>query len=119
VGDLGDTEYRRRRDEVERQLVLLPDDERLVLFDHHRGILLSMAENLDRATPSQQAELVALLVERVVVAGGAVRQIVWTPAARPFFGTDGEVAPSAPAGDGDPLAWYAGSPAAAAAGGTR
>jgi hypothetical protein len=61
-----------------------------------------MAENLARATAAQRAELVALLVERVVVTASEVREIVWTPAARPFFGT-----PEAPAAERDPLAYYA------------
>jgi hypothetical protein len=64
---LDDREYLRLRDETERQLTLLPDHEKLVLFDRHRGTLVSMAENLARATPAQQAELVALLAEPVMV----------------------------------------------------
>jgi len=103
-GDLDDREYLRLRDVTERQLILLPDHEKLVAFDRHRGILVSMAENLARATPAQQAELVALLVERVVVTASEVREIVWTPAARPFFGT--AEAP-AEAEERDPLAYYA------------
>ena len=60
------------------------------MFDRKREILLSMAENVERATPAQLQELVLELVERVETAGRAVTRVVWNPAARPFF-TAGEV----------------------------
>jgi hypothetical protein len=44
-----------------------------------------MAENLDRATPEQRRELIELLIQRVDIAGGAVVNIVWTPAAATFL----------------------------------
>ena len=84
-GDLTDDQYRSLREEVERQLILLPDHEKLVSFERHRQILVSMAENVERATPAQLRELIEILVERVDVAGREVREIRWTPAAVPFF----------------------------------
>ena len=84
-GDLTDAAYRAGRDEVERALILLPDPDKLVDFDARREVLVSMAENLDRATPEQRRELLELLVERVDVAGGAVVDIRWTPAAATFL----------------------------------
>lgn len=54
-------------------------------LDTRRDVLVSMAENLDRATPEQRRELIELLVQRVDIAGGAVVGITWTPAAAAFF----------------------------------
>jgi hypothetical protein len=50
-------------------------------------VVLSLAESVDSANPSRVKELVGLLVEQVAVDHGQVNpeQIVWTPAARPFF----------------------------------
>jgi hypothetical protein len=84
-GDLTDAAYRAGRDEVERALILLPDPDKIVDLDARRDVLVSMAENLDRATPEQRRELVELLVQRVDIAGGAVVNITWTPAAATFF----------------------------------
>jgi hypothetical protein len=41
-GDLTEAEYRRQKTAVERDLTMLPDDDRLVLFDRHRKIMVSM-----------------------------------------------------------------------------
>ena len=65
----------------------LPDNDKLVLFDRQREILLSMAENVERATPEQLQNLIFHLVERVETADRQVTGIVWTPPARPFFAT--------------------------------
>jgi hypothetical protein len=93
----------------------------LVLFDRQREILLSMAENVERATPEQLEELIAHLVERVETAERKVTAVVWTPPARPFFATaetstdeagalfwcpQGAVRAHEQRGD-DALAWYA------------
>ena len=78
------------RAETEAQLAGLPTNDKLIMFDRKREILLSMAENIERATPAQLQALVLELVERVETAQRAVTRVVWTPAARPFF-TSGEV----------------------------
>lgn len=46
-----------------------------------------MGQNVDRATPTQLADLVRLLVERCVGQGGTLDAagITWTPPRRPFF----------------------------------
>jgi hypothetical protein len=53
----------------------------------HRKVVESMAENLDRATPEQRADLVRLLVHRAEAKDRALvaTSIVWTPPVRPFF----------------------------------
>jgi hypothetical protein len=89
-GDLSDAEYRASRDEVERQLILLPDLSKIVDFDARRDVLVSMAENVERATPSQRRELVELRLERVEIAGRAVDDVAWTPAAAAFFEASAE-----------------------------
>lgn len=85
--DIGDDEYRAKRAEALADLALLPDSDKLVAFDQNRKVMTRMAQNVDAATPAQQAELVQMLVERVVASGGKVseRDITWTPPARPFF----------------------------------
>jgi hypothetical protein len=54
-GDLTEADYRRQRAEVERDLALLPDDDKLVLFDRQRGLMAGMAENVAAATPGAAA----------------------------------------------------------------
>ncbi|MGA3056956.1 MAG: recombinase family protein [Candidatus Limnocylindrales bacterium] len=90
--DITDEDYRARRAETLEELALLPDSDKLVAFDRNRRIMTSMAANVNAATPAQQAELVQMLVERVVASGGKVseRDITWTPPARPFFAEAGE-----------------------------
>lgn len=84
-GDISDIEYRARRTDAEAQLAGMPDHDKLALFDRQREILLSMAENIERATPPQLGELIGHLVERVETASKRVTLVVWTAPARPFF----------------------------------
>ncbi len=60
----------------------------LVAFDRNRTIMVTMAENVEKATRPQLQELVQLLVERVQAKERTVdpESIEWTPPARPFFG---------------------------------
>ena len=66
----------------------LPDPNRLVAFDRNRNVMVTMAENVERATRPQLQELVQLLLERVQAKERSVDRdsIEWTPPARPFFG---------------------------------
>ena len=68
-------------------LAELPDPNKLVAFDRNRHVMVTMAENVERATRPQLADLVQLLVERVKARGRTVdpESIEWTPPARPFF----------------------------------
>lgn len=91
-GDLTDPEYRAARDEIERALILLPDPSKIVDLGARRDVLVSMAENLDRATSEQRRELVELLLAQVGIAGCAVAEVTWTPAAATFFETSAEAA---------------------------
>ncbi len=75
-GDLSDAEYRSARNEAEGQLAGLPDHDKLVMFDRKREVLLSMAENIKRATPAQLQELTVELVERVETADRHVTRVV-------------------------------------------
>jgi hypothetical protein len=65
----------------------LPDPDKLVAFDRNRHVMMTMAENIEKASRPQLAELVQLLVERVQTSGRTVEpaSIEWTPPARPFF----------------------------------
>lgn len=86
-GDITEVVYRKKRTESRRELASLPDRDKLIAFDRNRGVMASMAENIDAATPAQLTELIALLVESVIASGGRIdpATIVWTPPARPFF----------------------------------
>jgi hypothetical protein len=85
-GDLTEAEYRRQKAEVDRDLSMLPDDGKLVLFDRQRKVLVDMAENVAAATPEQLRELVLMLVERAETRGRELGAVTWTGPARPFFG---------------------------------
>ena len=50
--------------ETRTMLAELPDPNKLVAFDRNRHIMVTMAENVERATRPQLADLVQLLVER-------------------------------------------------------
>jgi site-specific DNA recombinase len=86
-GDISDGIYRSERAETLQELALLPDSDKLVAFDRNRQIMTGMAANVAASNPPQQAELVQMLVEKVVASGGRVSEqdIIWTPPARPFF----------------------------------
>ena len=87
-GELSGEDYRRQMAETRTMLAELPDPNKLVAFDRNRHIMVTMAENVERATRPQLADLVRLLVERVQATGRTVdpASIEWTPPARPFFG---------------------------------
>jgi len=61
-------------------LAELPDRDKLVAFDRNRRVMVTMAENVEKATRPQLAELVQLLVERVQATGRTVApgSIEWT-----------------------------------------
>ena len=75
-GDITDAVYRAGRAETEAQLAGLPTNDKLIMFDRKREVLLSMAENIERATPAQLQALVLELVERVETAHRAVTRVV-------------------------------------------
>ena len=79
---------------------MLPDDDKLVLFDRHRRLMVSMAENVAAATPEQLRELILMLVERAETRDRGLGPVRWTGPARPFFAVVG-VAP--PDGSGAPV----------------
>jgi hypothetical protein len=83
--DMADDEYLREKESIERELVMLPDSDKLRLFDGQRKVIVTMAENLERATPEQRREFVLLLVERAVAYERAEQEVRWVPPARPFL----------------------------------
>jgi hypothetical protein len=85
LDDPAEAEYRRQKTEVERDLAMLPDDDKLVLFDRHRTLMISMAENVAAATPEQLRELILMLVERAETKDRGLGTVKWTGPARPFF----------------------------------
>jgi hypothetical protein len=87
-GDLTDEAYRREMAETRKMLAKPPDPNKLLAFDRNRHVMVTMAENVEKATRPQLAELVQLHVERVKAEGRTVdpKSIEWTPPARPLFG---------------------------------
>ena len=67
-----------------------PDLNKLVAFDRNRRVMVTMAENVEKASRPQLADLVQLLAERVQAKGRSIEpgSIEWTPPARPFFEPD-------------------------------
>lgn len=55
-------------------LTELPDANKLVAFDRNRGVMVTMATNIEKAIRPQLAELVQLLVERVQAKGRSVKK---------------------------------------------
>jgi hypothetical protein len=49
-GDLTDEDYRREMAETRTMLAELPDPNKLLAFDRNRHVMVTMAENVDRAT---------------------------------------------------------------------
>ena len=82
-----EAECRAEKASLEQPLAEIPDSHKLVQFDSHRRVVLSLAQRLESASPSRVKELVGLPVEQVAVRDGKLDpdHIVWTPAARPFF----------------------------------
>ena len=58
--------------ETRTMLAELPDPNKLVAFDRNRHVMVTMAENVERATRTQLAELVQLLIERVRAKGRSI-----------------------------------------------
>ena len=50
-----------------------------------KRVLVTMAENVEAATPEQRRELIGLLVEGAVANDRSLAGITWTPPARAFF----------------------------------
>jgi hypothetical protein len=87
-GDLTADDYRAERREIEASLAALParTTDTLVAFDEARARLLSMPEAIAAASPERRAEIIALLVGRIVATcqTGLVG-LEWTAPAAPFF----------------------------------
>ena len=86
-GELSGEDYRQQMADTRTMLAELPDPSKPVAFDRNRRVTVTMAENVEKATRPQLAELVQLLVERVKAKGRSIEpeSIEWTPPARPFF----------------------------------
>jgi hypothetical protein len=87
-GELEADDYRRQMNETRAMLAELPNPDKLIAFDRNRKVMTTMAENVEKATRPQLAELVRLLVQRVQAKERVIdpATIEWTPPARPFFG---------------------------------
>ena len=102
-----ETEYRAKVAEVRHQLDDLPSEDKVILFDHHRRVVKSMAENLDKATEGLRADLVRLLMEHATARNRALGTVECTASVRPFFEVSGR-----PRTDSNPqyqrsaLDWY-------------
>jgi site-specific DNA recombinase len=87
-GDLSDEAYRAEKLAIESDLARLPasSTDTLIAFDEARARLLSMPEAIAAASPEHRAEVVRLVIDRVVAdrEHGLVA-LEWTPPAAPFF----------------------------------
>jgi hypothetical protein len=73
------------RDSMQAALAGLPYEDRIRTFDAYRAKLLALPPAIAAASPARREELCRIVVEQVVVDDREVRQIVWTPPARPFL----------------------------------
>jgi len=92
-GDLTEAEYRRQKTEVERDLLPIPDGDRLAPFDRHRRLMVSMAENVAGATPEMLREPTLMLVERAETRDRRLGPDRWTGPARTSFAVAGVAPP--------------------------
>ena len=83
-GDISPTDYRSKMEETRAELTLLPEPDKLVTFDQVAGVVASLGQAIDAASPKQLKELVRLLVVRVTTANREVTGIEVVPAALPF-----------------------------------
>ena len=108
--DASEPHSQAERDSIQATLAQLPDEDRIRTFDAHRAKLLALRAAIAVASPARREELCRIVVEQVVVNDREVRQIVWTPPARPFFDEQREYPQAAlgarPLSDDGDLEWY-------------
>lgn len=112
-GDIPEAQYRADRADVERELRLLPTEDRLILFDQHRTLMLSIAEEVMEA----DLDMLRTLAQRVVATawadGRELGAVIPTGPALPFFDAvamappDGSEPPVGTAWPDDVVAWFA------------
>ena len=97
-GDIDDDEYRAKRDETREALDLLPDGDRVKVFDAYRAQVLGLADAIGFAAPGRQEELCHIVLERVVVDDREIEAVEWAAPVRTFFERQREY----PQGDSNP-----------------
>jgi DNA invertase Pin-like site-specific DNA recombinase len=104
-GDIPEDQYRAQRADVDRELQLLPSGDRLVAFDQHRELVLSLAEEVMEADDELLRELAQRVVAQAWSEGRALGAVIPTGPALPFFDA---VAMAPPDGRGYPeaTAWW-------------
>lgn len=112
-GDIPEAQYRADRADVERELRLLPSEDRLILFDQHRQLITSLAEEVMEA----DLDMLRTLAQRVVATawadGRELGAVIPTGPALPFFDAvamappDGSEPPVGTAWPDDVLIWFA------------
>lgn len=112
-GDIPEAQYRADRADVERELRLLPSEDRLILFDQHRQLITSLAEEVMEA----DLDMLRTLAQRVVASawadGRELGAVIPTGPALPFFDAvamappDGSEPPVGTAWPDDVLIWFA------------
>ncbi len=83
--DMDETQYRAKAGETRMQLALLPQNDKVCSFDEVAEIVESLPAALDRATPDQAKQLLAMVVQEVTTEGRTVAEITLRPEATPFF----------------------------------
>lgn len=104
-GDITEGQYRSDRADVERELQLLPTEDRLVLFDQHRALVLALADEVMEADVDMLRSLAQRVVAGAWAQGRELGAVVPTGPALPFFDA---VAMAPPDGLGYPeaTAWW-------------
>jgi hypothetical protein len=101
--DMDETQYRAKAGETRMQLALLPQNDKVCSFDEVAEIVESLPAALDRATPDQAKQLLAMVVQEVTTEGRTVAEITLRPEATPFFDLErGDLVLAPPDGSGAP-----------------
>jgi DNA invertase Pin-like site-specific DNA recombinase len=106
-GDIPEAQYRTDRAAIDHELRMLPTEDRLVLFDMHRSLVLSLADEVMEAEPDMLRTLAQRVVASAWADGRGLGAVQPTGPAMPFFDAvalappDGSRLPAATA-----LSWY-------------
>lgn len=84
-GHVDEAAYRADRAAVERELRLLPSEDRLVLFDRHRALTLALADEVMEADPEHLRALVQRVVAGAWTEGRALGRVIPAGPALPFY----------------------------------
>ena len=108
-GDIPEAQYRADRAAVEHELRMLPAEDRLVLFDQHRALVLSLADEIMEADLDMLQTLARRVIAEARADGRTLGTVIPTGPALPFFDAVAMAPPDGlepPLTKADDLEWW-------------